>query len=393
MTVARPLLNSAAIAAVAKTTMADNRGIIKASMVAAGFCVNTRGGTYEHGKARPIQDKAAVAQKYFELEENLLAGQCISVLSLAKACAVSWGFAIKVIGDIESGQSINPRMTVQGGKRGAGAMTLSDGDGFYLLHLWRLNNWFTLRDYAYCLATDRGTFVSRVVIGKWFLPTFPFKGSMRKLNKVPINKYPNNNILHCAELMYCVKQIPPWHIVFGDEKPLKGGELFNRWGRADPLTGVVKDFVVDLDWCNTYAITGLCWIGHDRLLFSFIVHDGSNNEAVFCDFVIQNLSCGFFQPRDFLVLDNASLHHFQESTGLDAYLWNYHGIFLQFLPTRSPELNPIELLWNILVQQLKHFPLSDDYGPLTHQVAAAEVLMNEFTHGNVDASFCHCGYI
>ncbi len=43
-------------------------------MVAAGFCVNTRGGAYEHGKARPIQDKAVVAQKYFELEENLLAG-------------------------------------------------------------------------------------------------------------------------------------------------------------------------------------------------------------------------------------------------------------------------------------------------------------------------------
>jgi hypothetical protein len=38
--------------------------------------------------------------------------------------------------------------------------------------------------------------------------------------------------------------------------------------------------------------------------FSFIVHDGSNNVAVFCDFVIQNLSCGFLQPGDFLVLDN-----------------------------------------------------------------------------------------
>jgi transposase len=121
-------------------------------------------------------------------------------------------------------------------------------------------------------------------------------------------------------------------------------------------------------------------------------HDGSNDAAVFCDFVIQNLSCGFLQPGDFLVLDNASIHHFQELTGLDAYLWNYHGIFLQFLPTRSPELNPIELLWKILVQWLKHFPLSDDYGPRTHQVAcAAEKLMNEFTHNGVDASFRHCG--
>jgi hypothetical protein len=128
--------------------------------------------------------------------------------------------------------------------------------------------------------------------------------------------------------------------------------------------------------------------------FSFIVHDSSNNAAVFCDFVIQNLYCGFLQPGDFLILDNALIHHFHELTGLDAYLWNYHGIFVQFLPTCSLELNPIELLWNILVQRLKHFPLSDDYGPCTHRVAqAAEMLMNEFTHDDVDVSFRHCGYI
>jgi transposase len=106
------------------------------------------------------------------------------------------------------------------------------------------------------------------------------------------------------------------------------------------------------------------------------------------------LSSGFLQPGDFLVLDNALIHHFQEVMGLDSYLWNYHGIFLHFLPMRSPELSPIELLWNTLTQRLKHFPLSDDYGPRTHRVArAAEILMSEFTHEDVDACYCHCGYI
>jgi hypothetical protein len=70
-------------------TMAPNRDMIKASMVVAGFCINQHGGTYVHGKARPLQDKAAVAQKYFDLDENLFAGQHISVLSLAKASSLS----------------------------------------------------------------------------------------------------------------------------------------------------------------------------------------------------------------------------------------------------------------------------------------------------------------
>jgi len=78
--------------------------------------------------------------------------------------------------------------------------------------------------------------------------------------------------------------------------------------------------------------------------------------------------------------------------GFDEYLWNYHGIFLQFLPTRSPELNPIELLWNTLMQRLKHAPLHDPI--FMHRVArSAEMLMNAFTHADVEASFRHCGYI
>ena len=124
--------------------------------------------------------------------------------------------------------------------------------------------------------------------------------------------------------MYCVERVPQWSLVFGDEKSLKGAELFNRSGRADPLTGLVEDFVIDSDWRNTYAITGLCRIGRDRPPFSYIIHNGSNIAAVFSDFIIQNLASGFLQLGDFLVLDNASIHHFQEAMGLHAYLWNYH---------------------------------------------------------------------
>jgi hypothetical protein len=217
---------------------------------------------------------------------------------------------------------------------------------------------------------------------------------MQKLNKVPIDKFTDNNILCRAEFMYHVEQILPWCLVFGDEKPLKGSELFDCWGRVDPLTRTVEDLVVDSDWHNMYAIIGLCWIRCAKPPFLYTVHDGSNNASVFCDFVIQNSAIGFLQPGDFIVLDNASINHFQESTRLDSYLWNYHRIFLQFLPTCFPELNPIKLLWKFLTQQLRHFPLNDNYGPGMHWVGhAAEMLMNAFTHEVVDACYHHCGSI
>jgi len=59
--------------------------MINVSMVAAGFCINNHGGAYENGKAYPIQVKALVAAKYFEMEDDLVAGGRVSSNALAKA--------------------------------------------------------------------------------------------------------------------------------------------------------------------------------------------------------------------------------------------------------------------------------------------------------------------
>lgn len=126
-------------------------------------------------------------------------------------------------------------------------------------------------------------------ISQWFCTAFPLRGSMKKLNKIPIDKFTGDIIICRTEFIFRFDQVPPWSLVFGDKTPLKVGDLFNRRVCADPLTGLIKDFVVELDWRNTFVITILCWIGHNRPPFSYIIHNGSNNAAVFCDFIFQQL--------------------------------------------------------------------------------------------------------
>ena len=46
--------------------MADD-GIVDRAMEANGYTINQNGGTYRHGVARPIEDKASVARVYLEL--------------------------------------------------------------------------------------------------------------------------------------------------------------------------------------------------------------------------------------------------------------------------------------------------------------------------------------
>jgi hypothetical protein len=173
---------------------------------------------YRRGKARSFEMIAFTASKYFELEQGLQPGEEVSLRALAAAAQCSTTFAKKVIDQIGNGDLIDPATQILTRAHGAGALTLSDDDGLHLLSLRMINNRFTLRDYTYRLAMDRGTVVSCSVVCRWFRTAFPFKGGLRKLNKVPIDKFTNDNTLRRMEYLLRVSQVPAERIVFGDEK-------------------------------------------------------------------------------------------------------------------------------------------------------------------------------
>ena len=67
---------------------------------------------------------------------------------------------------------------------------------------------------------------------------------------------------------------------------------------------------------------------------------------------------------------------------------------ITFLPTRAPELNLIEQIWHILVQRLKNVALLGPGQNHLHQAATAAIMvMNEFTHFDVQACYRSSGYI
>lgn len=69
--------------------------------------------------------------------------------------------------------------------------------------------------------------------------------------------------------------------------------------------------------------------------------DSTNNAASFCEAIERSVAKGFLLPGDIVVLDNVSIHRYKEASTLEDYLWDNFHILLLFLPTRSPELNPI----------------------------------------------------
>jgi transposase len=187
--------------------------------------------------------------------------------------------------------------------------------------------------------------------------------------------------------------VNPYWLKIGGKKPLKGQDLFNPWGCVDPFSGKRELIYVDSDFRNTFNIIGICGIVRDTMPFAYKMHDGINNAAVFSDFVLKSVACGILRRRDVLVLDNAAIHHCKYLSELPGYLWSYHGVYIHFRPTWSPKLNPIELLWNTLAEQLRSTPLTEN-GNFSHRVVqSAMMVMNAFTHIEVEKCYHHDNYI
>lgn len=67
-----------------------------------------------------------------------------------------------------------------------------------------------------------------------------------------------------------------------------------------------------------------------------------------------------------------------------------HGIAIIPLPTRSPELNPMERVWRSLTMKIRSIRVNSG----SHSTAkAAHQILIDMTHRSVEATYRECGYI
>ena len=101
---------------------------------------------------------------------------------------------------------------------------------------------------------------------------------------------------------------------------------------------------------------------------------------------------GFLLPHDVLVLDRADIHTGWNIINLADWLWENFRIFILMLPARTPEWNPIKLVWNILVQRLQSFGLFLACHMGQHSlIHASKLILNNIAHKEVDGCFRKSG--
>ena len=96
---------------------------------------------------------------------------------------------------------------------------------------------------------------------------------------------------------------------------------------------------------KTLTLIGAVRLGERPLLMT---HNGSVNSKVFVRFLRRRLS-RMLRPGDIVVMDNLASHKTAAAKRALADL----GVVPLYLPTYSPELNPIELWWAHLKRELR----------------------------------------
>mmetsp|Transcript_21168 Transcript_21168/g.48056 ORF Transcript_21168/g.48056 Transcript_21168/m.48056 type:complete len:98 (+) Transcript_21168:339-632(+) len=94
---------------------------------------------------------------------------------------------------------------------------------------------------------------------------------------------------------------------------------------------------------------------------------------------------------DILISDNTYYHWGGEAATLEDYLWDEHNVLIVCLPARTPEWNPMELVWGVIVQQLGLMPLGHICSLGTDAVAhAATSVLEKINHDDIVKFYSKC---
>ena len=84
------------------------------------------------------------------------------------------------------------------------------------------------------------------------------------------------------------------------------------------------------------------------------IREDSNSQHDFERFIISAIDSNYLQPGDYLIMDNATVHTAEDTIVGIAKTFREKNISVYLLPTYSPELSPIELIFNMVKSNIRY---------------------------------------
>jgi hypothetical protein len=279
--------------------------------------------------------------------------------------------------------------------------TLNTVHEMFLLALRTVDPAQPLYSYVQVLDTHFGKLVSYQCIADWFRKRWDFDGNLKKANLVPLDKWKlENKVLYYEFVQKLCIYKNHSKFNFLDEKHVWNRDIYNRKIRKDPLTGKLRCIHVSGDFRDSYSIMAIILPNPQKpyLMDYYTIGKENGTSEVFVGFLTYLIDNCFFLHNNFLLMDNATIHIHGNARVVEVMLWEsivdgfQLHVLVIYLPTRSPKLNPIELIFHILAMRIRSFWYRTAR-PCDNAVLhkAAEV-MNDMMYALILQCCAHCGY-
>lgn len=199
-----------------------------------------------------------------------------------------------------------------------------------------------------------------------------------------VTKYTVENLQRSLELIQLVHTIQHSRLVWMDEISFCNIECLRKKGWA--LAGRRLEITANISRDDSLSVIAFLRSDANKPMY-LATHKHTNNQWDIATAFISAIQDGFLKRGDIVILDNASIHMAQDSRVILNHIFNLAGIQLSFLPTYSPDLNPIEFIFGIVKNLLyTHRQPTDDFE--TSVFAAFSAI----TQHDVDSTIQHCYY-
>jgi hypothetical protein len=188
---------------------------------------------------------------------------------------------------------------------------------------------------------------------------------------------------------------------FADEKHLVNSDSVPKQLRCCPISGQMDYITVSGDFRETYNLIA-CISGNPlkEKHVAYTVGKENGTAERFYEFCVMMVMTGWLLHDEFLVLDNARIHTGGVAEDLERYLWEtvidgrpLH-ILVIYLPTRSPELNPIELIFHIFARRVISYRLRHNFEGAVDQaiIRFGTQVLDDISYETILKCYQHCGY-
>ena len=268
----------------------------------------------------------------------------------------------------------------------------------YMYELYQENPQRSLNGYKKKIQQKFNIKISCQTISRWFntKQDKSYNAKHRAITCVYSQlKVEPENMLYYRNFCNLFSSIFHDSVVFIDEKSFILNDLFKKRVRRDPFTGEIPIIIVSKNLKIRKRYNMICSIRastFNQNHIEYMIFDSNVTSFHFFQFIVDLIKSKHIVRGDIVVYDNCKVHTSKKNDFLMNNL-SACGVAIKLLPKYSPELNPIEKIFNIITLKIQKILIETTIDNENEFIFFLKKSIESITVETIKKVYIKCGYV